>query len=242
MEDIQSVILKHRKFIQSSYLQDFLPLINKQRIKVGNLNNLIEKVLVSRLLAGDRSAFSIIFNAYYKDLVLFAASFSHDLDNAEEIVQDAFVKLWEEHESIKINSSLKSYLLKIVQNKCIDCYRHTMVMRSHIDFMTDNLCLIDYETDNYILYSELQEQLEAALNKLPEEISEVFKMNRNKGLKYKEIAELLGVSVRTVEVRIGKALHTLRYHLREYLFIIACMISLLVLIIMRESGSNLMWF
>lgn len=79
---------------------------------------------------------------------------------------------------------------------------------------------LNYDTDNYILSSELHEQIETALAKLPEELSEVYKMNRNRGLKYHEIAALQGVSVRTIEVRIGKALHMLRNYLKEYFVVV----------------------
>ena len=100
-------------------------------------------------------------------------------------------------------------------------------MQTHNNFVKESSPQFKYDTDSYILYSELQEQIEAALEKLPEEISEVFRMNRNKGLKYHEIADILDVSVRTIEVRIGKALHMLRNHLKEYFVIITSLLNLL---------------
>lgn len=179
--------------------------------------SLVEKVLISKFRAGDHLAFSNIFNAYYPDLVIFASRFTNDLMDSEEIVQDSFVKLWEKRESININISLKSYLLKIIHNKCIDWLRHNKIMQTHNRYVMENSPRFEYDTDNYVLYSELQQQLEAALCKLPEEILEAFHMNRYKGLKYHEIAKVLGVSVRTVEVRIGKALGMLRNHLKDYM-------------------------
>ncbi len=192
-----------------------------------NTSLLVEKVLISKLKVGDHSAFSSIFTAYYNDLVMFATRFTHDLNDAEEIVQNTFLRLWEEHESLNINISLKSYLLKIVQNKCIDWYRHNKIIRIHTNYMTKTVPQFTYDPDRYILYSELQEQIEAALEKMPNEISEVFLMNRNKGLKYQEIADILDVSVRTVEVRIGKALHLLHDQLKEYFVIIITFVNLL---------------
>lgn len=199
-----------------SGLPEIIPLINNSKKRVENLNMRIERILLSRLKTGDKTAFSMIFDAYYSDCVFFAISFTHNQDSAEEIVQDTFVKLWIEHDSIRINQSLKSYLLTIVRNKCIDLYRHNMIKTTHADIISHGSPYYEYETDNYLLYSELQEQLESALNKLPDEISLPFKMNRNQGLKYNEIAVVLGVSVRTIEVRIGKALHMLRDYLKEY--------------------------
>jgi RNA polymerase sigma-70 factor (ECF subfamily) len=221
MEDNHSLVLDRKKNSRPPDWQDFLPLAYQSKTKVANPVTLVEKVLISRLKAGDYPAFSSIFTAYYQDLVIFAMRFTHDLNNAEEIVQDTFVKLWEEHESIKVTVSLRSYLLKVVQNKCIDWYRHKKIMQTHNNVIMENSPQLIYDTDSYILHSELQEQIEAVLCKLPEEISEAFRMNRNKGLKYHEIADLLGVSVRTIEVRIGKALHMLRNHLEEYFIVLA---------------------
>jgi len=183
---------------------------------VKNQVSLVEKVLISKLKTGDYSAFSSVFYAYYKDLVIFATRFTHDTDKSEEIVQDTFVRLWEERESLTINISLKSYLLTLIQNKCIDWYRHIKVRQVYNDYMMNNQPFFEYDTENYILHSELQEQIEKALQKLPEPVSDAFRMNKYKGMKYNEIAEIQGVSVRTIEFRMGKALELLRQYLKEY--------------------------
>lgn len=191
-----------------------------------NRRSLVEKVLISKLQVGDSNAFSTIFNTYYPDLVIFASRFTHDLNDSEEIVQDTFVTLWTERESLKINKSLKSYLLKTVQNKCIDWYRHKKVIKDHVDSMTKDPPLLTLDTDSYLLYSELNEQIESALDKLPDEFAEAFRMNRYRGLKYHEIANILGVSVRTIEVRIGKALFLLRKYLNDYFIVFIALIIL----------------
>jgi RNA polymerase sigma-70 factor (ECF subfamily) len=205
MEDKISVILNSNKYRGTGLWQEYLTLIykHKGKAKLTNTATLIEKVLVLRLKNGDSQAFNIIFTAYYKDLVLFALKFTHEKNNAEEIVQATFVNLWLEHESINVSFSLKSYLLKIVQNRCIDWHRHKAIMQTHNNYIVENAPQFTYETDSYLLYSELHDPIESTLNKLPREISEVFRMNRNRGLKYREIADLLGVSVRTIEVRIS---------------------------------------
>lgn len=213
-------LLRKKEIPESMYDQDFLYLVKASKSEVEKPVTLIEKVLISRFKVGDSGAFSSIFTAYYKDLVLFAARFTKEKDSAEEIVQDTFVKLWEEHETVNINVSLKSFLLKSVQNKCIDLLRHKKIMQAHNSYVLELPPLLECDTDNYILYSELHDQMEAALDKLPDEISDAFRMNRFKGLKYFEIAEILDVSVRTVEVRIGRALNMLRIHLKDYILII----------------------
>lgn len=228
MIDNQILQLTQKKMSSSIRGQDFLPLFNNSKYKVSDPCTLVEKVLISKLKTGDYPAFSNIFLAYYKDLVIFASRFTHNPDDAEEIVQDTFVRLWEEHESVKVNISLKSYLLKMVQNKCIDWYRHKKIRHTYSISVMENSPQFEYNTDNYILHSELLEKLEIALGMLPADISEAYRMNRDKGLKYHEIADILDVSVRTVEVRIGKALHLLRAHMKEYFTVITATILLLL--------------
>jgi len=180
-------------------------------------DHIIEKALGSELRKGNKNAFSTIFIAYYKDLVLFAANFTREIDSAEEIVQDTFANIWEEHKRINIDVSIKSFLLKSVQNKCIDWIRHMKILQKYNSESLTNSIGFEYDTDNYLTNSEIEGLVRDALNKLPPVISQAYRMSRNEGLKYHEIAEKLNVSVRTVEVRIGKALSSLRDELDDYL-------------------------
>jgi RNA polymerase sigma-70 factor (family 1) len=185
---------------------------------VSHQNAFLEKILVEKLKEeGSKNAFSAIFISYYRNLVLFASNYTHDTESAEEIVQDVFVKIWEEHEVINIKVSLKSYLLKSVRNKCIDWIRQVEVRRKYKEECSYTLLTYDFNTDNYVINSELESLIHAALKKLPREIEEAYRMNRYEGLKYHEIAEKLNVSVRTIEDRIGKALCLLRNELHDYL-------------------------
>jgi RNA polymerase sigma-70 factor, ECF subfamily len=209
-------IIRKKRAPQSLNKNEFLTLVKYNGPCMAEPVTIIEKVLIARVISGDSSAFSVIFTTYYKDLVLFAGRIIKDPANAEEIVQEVFVNIWEDRDRLNISSSLKSYLLKTVRNRCIDWLRHDKIIRKHNEFVSERPMDLDYDTDSYLLFSELQERLDAVLERLPDEVTEAFRMNRERGLKYYEIAELLNVSVRTIEVRIGKALHILRYHLREY--------------------------
>ncbi|MBK7709818.1 MAG: RNA polymerase sigma-70 factor [Bacteroidales bacterium] len=180
-------------------------------------NPILEQLIVGRLKAADPDMFTEIFSVYYKDLVLFAYSFTHEKEDSEEIVQDVFVKLWEDHEKINISTSIKSYLLKSIQNKCIDWHRHKKVINHHSNYIIENSLLYEYDTDNYILSSEMELIIEKALASLPENVKETFEMSRFEGMKYQEIADKLNVSVRTIEVRISKALELLRESLIDFL-------------------------
>ena len=227
MKDQNSTVIDQRKSPIPSCNEDSSLVAEKNKDKVNDSSAIshIEKILLGKLQAGDYSAFSNVFSAYYRDLVIFASRYTNDLIYAEELVQDTFVMLWEDRCSIRINTSLKSYLLKTVQNKCIDWFRHKKIVKAHQNFVLEKPPQLSLNTDSYLLYSELNERIENALRLLPDPISEAFRLNRQKGLKYAEIAEISGVSVRTVEVRIGKALHLLRRHLKDYFIVILILFS-----------------
>ncbi|MDO9153346.1 MAG: RNA polymerase sigma-70 factor [Paludibacter sp.] len=189
------------------------------------MNN--EHYLINQLNNGNKEAFSLLFQKYYKDLVLFAGTFLPDRFLCEDIVQNIFLKLWNNREHLIIDTSLKSFLLRSVQNSCLDELKHQSVVRVHEAYTIAFEPFDDLNTEHYVLYSDLQLQFAEALLKLPDTCREVFEMNRIEGFKYKEIAQKLKISERTVEVRIGKALMLLRKHLKE--FFIAVLAAFLLL-------------
>ena len=107
-------------------------------------------------------------------------------------------------------------LLTAVRNSCFEELRHQEVVRTHQNYVMGSSNLIDYNTEHYLLYSDLNDHLQEAIKKLPEDMRTIFEMNRFKNLKYREIAEELNVSVRTVESKISKSLEFLRNHLSGF--------------------------
>jgi len=178
-----------------------------------------ERFLLYKLSKGDKDAFNCIFNMYYKGLVLYANKFLMDRDKAEETVQGLFVKLWSDREQIKINTSLKTYLQKSVQNKCLDILKHKKVVQDYMDKTGRQLVEQTGSSEDLILFTELNEKIEDSINNLPENCREIFKLSRYEGLKYTEIAQKMNISIKTVEVQIGKALKKLRDDLKQYLLI-----------------------
>lgn len=174
-----------------------------------------ENFLLSALRQDNKEAFSLLFQKYYTDLVLFCGNFVRDKSSCEDIVQSIFLKLWNDRKSIRIETSLKSYLLRAVRNSCFDEFRHLEIVRQY-ESDPDHSVLDSYNTENYILYSDLSAHLQQALDQLPAPYREAFEMNRYEGLKYREIAVRLNVSERTVEVRVGKALEMLRKLLKDF--------------------------
>lgn len=192
---------------------------------MGKLDLLQEKFILSALKQDSKEAFSLLFQTYYADLVLFCGNFVKNKSSCEDIVQTTFLKLWSDRQHIQIETSLKSYLLRAVRNSCFDEFRHLEIVRQY-ESDYENSVLDDYDTENYILYSDLQDHLHQALEQIPETYREAFELNRFGGLKYKEIAEKLNVSERTVEVRISKTLELLRKHLKEFfIFLFSICIS-----------------
>lgn len=177
-----------------------------------------EKLLLENLQQGDKKSFSLVFSKYYKDLVHFAFTFTKNSESAEEIVQEVFVRFWENRHFIHISASLKSYLLKATQNRSLDWLKHQKIKEQYKEVASYIALLSENNTDHYLLFSELQANLDKALSALPEEVAEAFRLNRFAGLKYNEIAVKQSVSVRTVEVRISRALQQLREALKDNLW------------------------
>lgn len=179
--------------------------------------NLYDKLIIDRLKYDDQASFTIIFSKYYSDLVHFAFHYLHDLSVSEEVVQDVFLKLWESRRTLAIDTSLRSYLLKAVQNRCIDHSRHTVIQQRYTSSVLEKQFDSSDDTEHYVLHSELEVKLGEALDKMPAELSEPFVMSRFQGMNYAGIAGKLGVSVRTIEVRIAKTINLLRKELKDFI-------------------------
>jgi RNA polymerase sigma-70 factor, ECF subfamily len=178
-----------------------------------------ERILLEKLKNDDQSAFTVLFTKYYPDLVRFSYGYTRDSNASEEIVQEVFLKLWENRNSLIINISLKSFLLKTVQNRSIDSLRHANIIHKYASIVTDHPLLSENDTENYVLHSDLEANFNHAMDKLPAQYAEVFRMSRIETLNYQEISRKLGISVRTVEVRVSKALSLLREELKDFLLV-----------------------
>ena len=135
---------------------------------------------------------------------------------AEEMVQEVFVKFWEKCESIAPDSSVKSYLYRSVHNTCLNYIKHLKVRDNYRQHM-----LVKMETEPHNLYDEddglnLERKIYDAIDELPPQCQKIFKLSRFEGLKYQEIADHLGLSIKTIEVQMGKALKVLREKLKVY--------------------------
>ncbi len=174
-----------------------------------------DKFLFSLLSKGDRNAFNILFEYYYSGLTVYANQFINDLKESEGIVQDIFLKIWEEKERIHITSSVRDYLFKSVKNKSLDILKHRKVIEKYVQTEIESSSI----SENYDLFveHELRDLINETVEKLPSECRKVFVLSRIQGLKYKAIAKELGISEKTVENQISKALKIFRKALKDYI-------------------------
>ena len=172
---------------------------------------------LSALKTGDITAFEMLFKTYYQPLCHYAYTFVRDRDNAEEIVQSAFLSVWEKRETLEIRTAVKPYLYAMVRNACLNVIKHEKIKQLHV---AGELAVAERTVESVsdtIMGSELENRILQAMEKLPEQCRLVFKLSRFEELKYAEIAAQLGLSVKTVENQMGKALKIMRDQLRDYL-------------------------
>ena len=179
------------------------------------MNQPVEKDLFERIKKGDEKAFEMLFHKYYGHLCSFAAKIINDDDSAEEIVQDLFVKLWEKREKLFIETSLKNYLFRSVKNLCLNFIQHNKTKIQHAQIVLSEVESNFSDDDNYPEI-DLVVKIEESINSLPEKRKEIFRLSRQEGLKYHEIAQKLNISVKTVETQMSLAIKTLREKLKNY--------------------------
>lgn len=185
-----------------------------------------EQKLLVELSQGSDKAFHVFFDTYYNDLVLFAGTYIKDLAACEDIVQQQFVNLWDKRAEARAIHSLKSFLLKSVQNACLSELRHLGIKNKYEVLAAANPAVFSWETEEYILYSELQEYLQKALERLTPVQRRCFEMNRLQGMKQQQVANELNISLRTVELRVAEALKILRSELKHYFTVILFLLQI----------------
>ncbi len=177
----------------------------------------IDSDILLAIRQGNERVFETVFRKHYQSLCNYACGILKDMDDAEEVVQSIFMKFWEQREGIEINVSLKSYLYRAVHNTCLNRLKHLKIQEVHKQYVGN------YYEENHDSATEMMEKvvlenrISNALEKLPEQCRLIFKMSRFEELKYQEIADRLGLSIKTVENQIGKALRIMRTELADYL-------------------------
>ncbi len=173
-----------------------------------------DKKLLADLKKSKESAFDELFRTYFQNLTWFAMKMVKDRETAEEVVQDLFVNFWEKRHDLDLKVSIKAYLYKAVYNNCIHASRSEKLHNNNELTLANELT---EDFNNILETSELETRIFGLIEQLPTECQRIFKLSRFEELKYKEIAEQLQISIKTVETQMSRALKFLRKHMSDYI-------------------------
>lgn len=176
-----------------------------------------DTAIIQLLKDRDETGFEHVFKHHFKNLYRYALTILQDHDQAEDIVQNVFYKLWDKIESLQFSGSLAAYLYRAVYNESLNHLKHKKVRRTYQTYITHTMKDQTDGAQRKVIFSELERRLQAAINELPEQCRTIFQMSRFEELRYLDIADRLGISVKTVENQMGKALKQLRVKLIDYL-------------------------
>jgi RNA polymerase sigma-70 factor, ECF subfamily len=167
------------------------------------------------LKEGNTEAFKIIFNQYKSKLYFFTLAYLHSPAEVDEIIQDVFLSLWEHRQSLNETLSIKSYLYKITVNHILNHLKHEAVKQKFINYALKNQSEVDDQSQESIDFDDLKVMIESIIERLPAQQQKIFKMSRWEGLSHDEIATQLGISVRSVENQVYRALKFIKANLKE---------------------------
>ncbi|MDQ8052623.1 MAG: RNA polymerase sigma-70 factor [Pedobacter sp.] len=174
---------------------------------------------LSQIKNGNKAAFDEVFLTHFKNLHAYAYHTVKDRDEAEEIVQNVFVRIWTKREQLKVDGFLKPFLYRSVHNECLNYIKHQKV-RANLTVHYADAALHTGNLNGEIMATELERHIHSAIASLPEKCREVFQLSRFEQLKYQEIAETLNISIKTVENQMGKALKILRVKMVDFLILV----------------------
>jgi RNA polymerase sigma-70 factor (ECF subfamily) len=172
-----------------------------------------EQAFVKQLKEGNIHAFNQLFDSYSSRLYGFGIKYLKSETDAEELVQDVFLKIWRNREKIKEEENFHSYLFTVAFNQIRDYFRYKAVfldVDEHLELMPS-----DNSTETAITYRSVLEQIEALLEKLPDKKKKIFHLSRFEGKSAKEIADIVGVSPKTVDNQISEVIGFLRDRLKD---------------------------
>ncbi len=182
-------------------------------LRISDKDELIQK----QLNAGEVDALEYLFHQYYDDLCRYILVFIKDSDIAENIVQDLFVYIWEHHETIDIHVSFESYLFQASRYKALNYKRDRFRKIDKLSFLTEKKSSeISVGADEAIEYKELTLIIDEAIKLLPDRCQKIFRLSRTDELSYREIAELMNISISTVDNQVNTAIKKIRTHVQRF--------------------------
>ncbi|MGB1004192.1 MAG: RNA polymerase sigma-70 factor [Salibacteraceae bacterium] len=163
----------------------------------------------------DERVFESFFKDHYSIFCRFAYGFTNDSDDAEEIVQNTFVKFWESRKTMVIGNNPKPYLFTMIRNACLNQIKHISIREEYKSHNEREI--LNQQTEEETDQENLQDKIQIAIEKMPPQRRKIFEMSRFEGLKYREIAAHLNISIKTVENHMGSAMKDLRVEFKDYL-------------------------
>ena len=172
-----------------------------------------EKILVSLMKAGNSFAFEKLYFSYSKKLYNFAFNILKSKEDAEGIVQNVFTKIWETRSEINTELSFGGYIFRISKNMMLNQLKKKIIEKEYLNYLLATPEDTSLPVEQEVNFMELNLEIERIINELPEKRRKIFRLSREEGLTYKEIAEKMDISVNTVNTQISKSLEYIRDHL-----------------------------
>lgn len=173
-----------------------------------------DKGLIEEVKEGIASAFDLLYEAYSHKLYIFALTILKSKEDAEEVVQNTYFKIWEKRKSIDSNHSFKSFLFTVAYNLTVDLLRERLKERKYRENVL-NKATSNYNLEEAIDFGDLLEHVEQIVKELPPRKNEIYQLSRVHHLSYSEIAEKLNISVKTVENSINFSMNFIKKRLGE---------------------------
>lgn len=181
-----------------------------------------ERVLFSKIQQGDIASFEWLYKKYHPKMYLFCKGILHDEDKAKDLVQECFIAFWEHHAQINAPEAISVYLFRIMKHLCLKQIRRDALLNNFSNMnevALRELELSYHSPESNILddlyFKDLSEKYQEALSKLPKQCQNIFRMNRNEGMRSEEIAVALNLSVRTVENQLYRGLKQIKKSMRD---------------------------
>ncbi len=189
-----------------------------------SLKNDREQELLGRFQSGDNIAFEEIFNLYWQQLYNIANRSLRSHEESEEIVQELFTTLWQQKSTLRI-LNISSYLTCAVKKRVIDKIRLKLVHEKYWDYYSAFRTDHGQDTENTVCFNELNQELEKAIDRLPQKSRQVFRLNRLEGRSISEIAGFLKISERAIEYHLTKSVRELRIYLKDFILLLICSLT-----------------
>lgn len=186
----------------------------RQQNQLMSKENLTE--ILQQLQTDDQAILKSLFQLHYPSVCRSIQRLVRDKATTEDLAQDVFIKFWEKRKQLNITSSVAAYLHRMGTNEAISYLRRKKIFESE-EVLEQNITNEHDSAEAQLLQSELQKNVTAAINSLPPKCRAIFQLSRFEELTYREISEQLGISIKTVENQMGKALRVMRQKLRGYL-------------------------